>query len=348
MREFRTARLMRGQTIRTRADMQRIQIERDTSTEIGRIALVCAWRATRWAYWILTMLIWFCLYVPAVGISVAAVLALRIVAGQNPAGVLAIVVTLGMFGWQRWHPETFNRCMTSRIDRFGRRLRYRWVWDDLMAAVGVSARDASHRIAVPRLIWVRLGHHVDRLTVQLCPGVTRDDLAERFDALRSEFRALEVRIGTHPHRRGWAQLHVVITDPLTEAPADDPTAKVDLSALPVGRREDGRPWLLGIRDRHLLLCGATGAGKSNLVAATMRALAPAIHAGWVRVIGIDPKGGMEFGMYSELFTTLACESEAEMVATLEDAAAQCTDRTKGLRGKFRRLTPSVQRPFTVC
>jgi hypothetical protein len=42
-------------------------------------------------------------------------------------------------------------------------------------------------------------------------------------------------------------------------------ANPDLKALPVGRREDGLPWLVKLRGTHALIAGATGAGKASLL-----------------------------------------------------------------------------------
>lgn len=349
MREMSTSRLFRGQTIRTRADVQRTTIEHDASplTEIGTAVGAGLLWLGRWGGWAAVMAGWLMVYVPALGALAVATLALALVTGPSALILVGVPAGAGALVWRRLHPDTWTRWISSRISRFARRIRYRWVWDDLMAASGLSARDASHRITVPRLLWVGLGHHFDRLTVQLCPGITREHLARKVNELRSELRALEVRVAAHPRRRGWTELRIVVTDPLGIDPDEDKGPKVNLDRLDLGRREDGTRWLFKLRDRHVLFAGAMGAGKSALIAALMRALAPAIHAGWVRVIGLDPKGGMEFGMYSELFHMLAMDSQEQLVAALEHAAELCSQRTQSLRGRFRRLWPTIAEPFYV-
>ena len=122
---------------------------------------------------------------------------------------------------------------------------------------------------------------------------------------------------------------------------------MDLTRLPIGRREDGRPWTLRLLGRHLLVAGASGAGKGSIVTALLWALAPAIADGWVRVIGIHPKGGMEFGMYPELLHMFAWRSEAELVACLEHAAALTTTRCTSLQGRTRLHRPTVDDPFYI-
>ena len=63
----------------------------------------------------------------------------------------------------------------------------------------------------------------------------------------------------------------------------------DLKALPVGRREDGLPWLVKLHGTHVLVAGATGAGKASLLWGLIRAMFPLMQAGLVRVLAADPK-----------------------------------------------------------
>ena len=53
--------------------------------------------------------------------------------------------------------------------------------------------------------------------------------------------------------------------------------QVDLKALPVGRREDGLPWLVKLHGTHVLVAGATGAGKASLLWGLIRAMFPAMR-----------------------------------------------------------------------
>ena len=66
-------------------------------------------------------------------------------------------------------------------------------------------------------------------------------------------------------------------------------AHPDLKALPVGRREDGLPWLVKLHGTHVLIAGATGAGKASLLWGLVRAMFPLMQAGLVRVLAADPK-----------------------------------------------------------
>src|ERR1035437_5419323 len=93
------------------------------------------------------------------------------------------------------------------------------------------------------------------------------------------------------------------------------TGEVDLSGLPVGRCEDGTPWRLRLAATHVLIAGATGSGKGSVIWSLIRALLPAIAAGWVQVWALDPKR-MELSFGRALFHRYACQAAA-MVELLE-------------------------------
>ncbi|MDD7942569.1 FtsK/SpoIIIE domain-containing protein [Actinomycetospora lutea] len=333
MREITTARLWRGQTIRTRADVMRTERLHERSRLI-RWSLTAGW----WAGWLTIMTVWAALYVPALGgvLTLAALAWLAL----GPWGLLVVALVGALVArlWSRSSPTSWESRVTSRLRRFARRTRYRWSWDDVCAATGVKATDASHRVIVPRLLWVSLGEHVDQLHVQLCAGVTPGVIARQADALASEWCALEVRVLAHPTREGWVLLRVVYRDVLADDEDErDNLVTPDFQWVRVGRREDGEPWWLRLMGTHVLIAGLTGAGKSGLVACIIRALAPAIRAGKVRLVGIDPKGGMEYRMVSELFYMLAYGDDEHLVAALEFAADLMRQRAEALGGNVRKL-----------
>ncbi len=63
-------------------------------------------------------------------------------------------------------------------------------------------------------------------------------------------------------------------------------AVTDLRALPVGRREDGAIFTVRLHGTHLLIAGATGAGKGSYLWGLVRAMLPAMLAGLVRVMAL--------------------------------------------------------------
>jgi S-DNA-T family DNA segregation ATPase FtsK/SpoIIIE len=125
-------------------------------------------------------------------------------------------------------------------------------------------------------------------------------------------------------------------------------AHPDLRALPVGRREDGLPWLVRLHGTHLLLAGATGAGKASLLWGLVRALFPLMQAGLVRVLAADPKlmelafGRPVFDRYGEYAATP--EAIADM---LERAVTGMQERAARFAGHRRAHQPTTDDPFTV-
>jgi len=91
-------------------------------------------------------------------------------------------------------------------------------------------------------------------------------------------------------RAGSLVLEFVRKDALaTPVPALPVSERADLAVLPIGRCEDGTPWLIRLRGTHVLLAGSTGAGKASLIWGMIRALLPALLDGTARVWGADPK-----------------------------------------------------------
>jgi S-DNA-T family DNA segregation ATPase FtsK/SpoIIIE len=131
-------------------------------------------------------------------------------------------------------------------------------------------------------------------------------------------------------------------------PALPSPAHVDLRALPVGRREDGLPWLVRVHGTHVLIAGATGAGKASLLWSIVRAMLPAMLAGLVRAWAADPKL-MELAYGRAIFDRYgryAATPEA-IVAMLEDAVSDMQARAAVFAGKHREHTPTAEHPFIV-
>ena len=124
--------------------------------------------------------------------------------------------------------------------------------------------------------------------------------------------------------------------------------RVDLRALPVGRREDGQVWLVRVHGTHVLIAGATGAGKASLLWSIVRAMLPAMVAGLVRIWAADPKL-MELAYGRAIFDRFgryAATPEA-IAAMLEDAVAAMQARAALFAGKHREHTPTIEHPFIV-
>src|ERR1039458_7669826 len=112
--------------------------------------------------------------------------------------------------------------------------------------------------------------------------------ADRAEGIAHGFRVRQFRVRSG--RPGTVTLELVRKDALAAPmPALPVPAVTDLPALPVGRREDGAVLTLRLHSTHLLIAGATGAGKGSYLWGLIRAMLPAMAAGLVRVYACDPK-----------------------------------------------------------
>jgi DNA segregation ATPase FtsK/SpoIIIE, S-DNA-T family len=122
----------------------------------------------------------------------------------------------------------------------------------------------------------------------------------------------------------------------------------DLRALPVGRREDGLPWLVRLHGTHVLVAGATGAGKASLLWGLIQAMLPLMREGLVRVLAADPKL-MELAYGRVIFDTYGryAAHPAAIADMLEAAVADMQERAATFAGRQRDHAPTRQHPFTV-
>ena len=224
-----------------------------------------------------------------------------------------------------------------------RRWFYRRRWRSAMTLAGLAPTFRG-KVMLPVLGTVRAARAVDLVTVTLVTGQAPGDFANRAENLAHAFRVRLCRVrGAAP---GMVTLELVRADTLSEPiPALPICGEVDLSALPVGRRENGSPWLLRLLSTHVLIAGATGSGKGSVIWSLIRALLPAILGGWVRIWALDPKR-MELSYGRAIFARYA-DTPAVMVGLLEAAVAEMHDRAARFGGKTRTFTPSAQFPFLV-
>ena len=123
----------------------------------------------------------------------------------------------------------------------------------------------------------------------------------------------------------------------------------DLRALEVGRREDGLPWLVRLHGTHVLVAGATGAGKASLLWGLVRAMSPLMQDGLVRVLAADPKL-MELAFGRIIFDTHGdyAADPAAIADMLERAVADMQRRAARFAGIPAGPHPHPStHPFTV-
>ena len=260
--------------------------------------------------------------------------------------VLAVSIAAVLVVWRWRFPASFSRFIGAPARGQWRAWHYRRRWAAVMT-IGRLAPVYQGRVLLPVLGKVSATRFTDRVPVRLVSGQSAADFAARADNLAHGFGAMLCRIRSASP--GALVLEFVRRDALAAIiPALAIPARVDLRALPVGRREDGLVWLVRVHGTHVLIAGATGAGKASLLWSIVRALLPAMVAGLVRVWAADPKL-MELAYGRAIFDRYgryAATPEA-IVAMLEDAVAQMQARAAIFAGKHREHTPTIEHPFIV-
>jgi S-DNA-T family DNA segregation ATPase FtsK/SpoIIIE len=212
-------------------------------------------------------------------------------------GVVAGAVAAGV-GWYRGHPESWSRLAAPRL----RALRRRWLsraylgpcWGRVMEACNlVTVHRKTGVINVPRIIRVRShSPSTETVYVRLLLGQTPKMWEEAAEALAGALRA--ERVGVERVRPQVIALIVQRTEPFTELiiPPDLPTDSdaVNLANVYLGETEHGSDWYAPLIGQHWLISGATGSGKNSVTWMALRACAPLIRDGLVRVHVVNPKG----------------------------------------------------------
>ena len=248
--------------------------------------------------------------------------------------------------WRSFWPGGFAQWVATPARNTRRAWVYRRRWPAVMTIADLAPFYRG-RIILPVLVKVTTTRYVDRVQVRLVSGQSVADFAGRADNLAHGFRAMLCRVRTA--RSGAVVLEFVRRDalavPIPALPIPD---HVDLTALPVGRREDGLPWLVRLHGTHVLVAGATGAGKASLLWGLVRAMFPLMRVGLVRVLAADPKL-MELAYGRVIFDTYGAYAAdpASIVAMLEDAVADMQARAAEFAGRQRDHTPTREHPFTV-
>jgi DNA segregation ATPase FtsK/SpoIIIE, S-DNA-T family len=256
---------------------------------------------------------------------------------------LVLLVVSALVGLLLLLPAWFTRLVSNPARNRRRLWFYRRHWHAAMTLGGLAPMYRK-QVLVPVLVSVRASRSVDVVTVRLATGQAPGDFADRAASLAHAFGAELCRI--RELGPGMVVLEFVRADTLAEPFGALPyLAEVNLSALPIGRAENGGPWLLRLLGTHVLIAGATGSGKGSVIWSAIRALLPAIVGGWCQVWALDPKR-MELSFGRDLFARYA-DQAADMVKLLEDAVAVMHDRAAQFGGITRTFTPSIMFPFLV-
>jgi len=263
-------------------------------------------------------------------------------------GFVGLLVASGLssvvlVAWSRWSPASFRRVVVSHWRGV---LLYRRRWQPAMVTCGLSMR-IGEREYLPQVRRVVSDACVDRVLVELLSGQAPEHFEDATSQLSHTFEALRCRVASDRPGRVW--LEFTHRDPLQDVvPAIPPVDPPDLTALSIGKKEDGGRWLVRLLGFHLLIAGATGSGKGSVLWSLVRALGPAVRGGCVQLWALDPKGGMELSPGAPLFSRFAYGDPRAMVELLEDAVAFMRERAERLRQQGARVhVPTPGDPLLV-
>ena len=259
------------------------------------------------------------------------------------AALWGLAAAVSLVWWRAW-PDNYRTWVTLRLLAWWRHVFvYRRHWQPVLVISGL-AESYQERRYLPRIRRVSCNVWADYVRVTLVAGTAPADFETRVVELAHGFQAPSCRVVVNGPRDVTLEFprHDTLADPLDAFPM---THHVELSALPVGKREDGSPWLLRLHGTHVLVVGVTGAGKGSVLWSAIRAMLPALADGTAQVWAIDPKR-MELAYGRDLFAYYADTGESA-VALLERAVADMQDRAERYAGKQRSHIPTAADPFVV-
>jgi len=290
--------------------------------------------------------LWFVIRHPGLDLTAGALLLVWANTGwQGLVTITGIVVTC-LAALRLASPRWFTRLISAPTRDRWRWWCYRRRWQAVMT-ISRLAPLYQGRVLLPVLGRVASSRFTDRVTVGMVSGQSPKDFADRAEGLAHGFGVRQCRVRSG--QPGTIVLELVRRDALAEPmPALLIPATVDLRALPVGRREDGSLLVLRLHGTHLLIAGATGAGKGSWLWGLIRAMLPTMAAGVVRVLACDPKL-MELAFGRALFDRYGryAADTADIDALLEEEVADMQARAARCAGKQRDHIPTVEYPFTV-
>ncbi|GAA3685035.1 FtsK/SpoIIIE domain-containing protein [Nonomuraea antimicrobica] len=255
------------------------------------------------------------------------------------------VVALSLLSWAFIDRPSFARLVGWRLLAWWRLMSvYRRHWQSVMDVSGLGKR-VYGRNYLPRLMRVQCDGWADRITVRMLRGQAVKDWSDRIENLAHGFGVTSCRVALI--KGGRLLLIFPRRDPLaTPIPAlpvpDEPT----VGPVEIGKQEDGRPLKLKVHGTHVLIAGATGAGKGSFLWDTIRGLLPAIRAGLAEVWALDPKL-MELSFGRELFQGRYAADPADCADLLDEAVSVMQKRAARFAGLQRSHVPTVEDPFVL-
>ncbi|WP_320069333.1 cell division protein FtsK [Micromonospora sp. RTGN7] len=157
----------------------------------------------------------------------------------------------------------------------------------------VTVHRVTGVVSVPRVIRIRShSPSTETVYVRLLLGQTPKLWEEAADALAAALKA--ERVGVERVRPQVIALIVQRSEPFTSVivPPDLPgdADAASLGRVYLGETEHGTDWYAPLLGQHWLVGGASGSGKNSVTWMALRACAPLIRDGLVRVHVVNPKG----------------------------------------------------------
>ncbi|MEU8251264.1 FtsK/SpoIIIE domain-containing protein [Nonomuraea sp. NPDC048916] len=260
------------------------------------------------------------------------------------AGTLGFVV-LALTAWSFNDRDSFARLAGFRLLAWWRLLStYRRHWQSVMDVSGLAKR-IHGRDYLPRLVKVTCDGWADRVTVKMLKGQAVKDWTDKTDNLAQGFGVASCRIALV--RGGRLALTFPRSDPLAAPiPALPIPTTPTVGPVEIGKQEDGQPLRLKVHGTHVLIAGATGAGKGSFLWDTIRGLLPAMQARLAEIWALDPKL-MELSFGRELFQGRYAADPADCADLLDEAVSVMQKRAARFSGLQRSHTPTVEDPFVL-
>ncbi|WP_185070336.1 FtsK/SpoIIIE domain-containing protein [Nonomuraea jabiensis] len=265
--------------------------------------------------------------------------------GWPLAASLFGVVVLSLLFWVFIDRPSFARLVGWRLLAWWRLMSvYRRHWQSVMDVSGLGKR-VHGRSYLPRLARVQCDGWADRITVHMLRGQAVKDWSDRIDNLAHGFGTTSCRVALI--KGGRLLLIFPRRDPLASPiPAlpvpDEPT----IGPVEIGKQEDGQPLRLKVHGTHILIAGATGAGKGSFLWDTIRGLLPAMRAGLVEIWALDPKL-MELSFGRALFQGRYAADPADCADLLDEAVSVMQKRAARFAGLQRSHVPTIEDPFVL-
>jgi S-DNA-T family DNA segregation ATPase FtsK/SpoIIIE len=267
------------------------------------------------------------------------------------AGMLTTVAFAAGYGtWAALAAYSFETWIAQPVrQRFLMWWRYTRNWESVCALNGLTTRDRERdRTLTPRLRLICIGKHTDTVDLRVVTGQSVNDWRKRVHELAATWRAdrLTIRATAPGELRITITRYDVLAHPIP-LPRRATSTNVNLAAVAVGVTDTHRWWRVPLLGHHLLVAGATGAGKGSVLWSLIAGLAPSVRTGHVRLCVIDPKGGMELGAGAPLFTAFSHDAADNTLELLRKLVAVMHARANRLRGHTRLHTPTPSEPLVV-